>query len=84
MTSFYFIGKNHDKCLIHIHDATGKKKLTPDRSGNVMVSPENNYVMPIVYLTQASSFSCLDGLDIDKTTKPIKNHSHIDNYNGKK
>ena len=40
MTSVYLIGKNNDKCLLHIWDATGKKKLAPDRSGNVMVSPE--------------------------------------------
>ena len=35
MTSVYFIGKNRWQV------ATGKKKLAPDRSGNVMVSPEN-------------------------------------------
>ena len=42
MTSVYFIGENsnHDKCLLHIQDATGKKKLAPDRSGNVMVRME--------------------------------------------
>ena len=40
MTSVYFIGKNHDKFLLHIQDATGKKKLAPERSGNAMVSPE--------------------------------------------
>ena len=33
--------QNYDKRLLHIQDATGKKKLTPGRSGNVMVSPEN-------------------------------------------
>ena len=30
---------NHDKCLLHIQDATGKKKLAPGRSGKVTVSP---------------------------------------------
>ena len=39
MTNVYFIGKNHDN---QIQDATGKIKLAPDRSGNVMVSPEKD------------------------------------------
>ena len=32
--------QNYDKCLLHIQDDTGKKKLSPDRSGNVIVNPE--------------------------------------------
>ena len=40
--------QNHDKCLLHIQDATGKKKLAPDRSGNVMVSPENSIVFTLI------------------------------------
>ena len=32
--------QDHDKCLLHIQDATVKIKLAPDRSGNVMVSLE--------------------------------------------
>ena len=34
--------QNHDMCLLHIQDATGKTKLGPDRSGNIMVSPEKS------------------------------------------
>ena len=37
--------QNHEKCLLHIQDATKKKKLAPDRSGNVMVSPEKVYFL---------------------------------------
>ena len=40
--------QNYDKRLLHIQDDTGKKKLSPDRSGNVMVNPENS----ILYLLE--------------------------------